>query len=102
MIQEKPLYSLISLEDFKAILGVDDREDKLARFCLVTSTCTIEQYCHRKLLQKKHFEIVDVTPDLLLPLREYPVKEILAVYALSELCGGLARGKTYAHFHTWS
>ena len=32
------LYSLISLEDFKALVGVDDREDRTARFCLVTST----------------------------------------------------------------
>jgi len=31
------LYSLIQLEDFKAVLGVDDRDDKLSKFCLVTS-----------------------------------------------------------------
>jgi len=41
---EKALYSLIHLADFKAVLDTDDREDKLARFCLVTSTFTIEQY----------------------------------------------------------
>jgi hypothetical protein len=38
------LYSLIPLEDFKAILGIDDREDKLTRFCLITATHTIEEY----------------------------------------------------------
>ena len=67
------LYSLMLLDDFKAILGIDDREDKLARFCLVTGTITIEQYCKRKLLRKKHFEQIEYIGDLLLPLREYPV-----------------------------
>jgi hypothetical protein len=81
------LYTLIPLEDFKAILGVDDREDKLARFCLVTSTFTIEQYCKRRLLRKKHFEVVEFFGDLLLPLREYPVVKVLIVYALSSTGG---------------
>jgi len=52
----KSLYTLIPLEDFKAVLGVDDREDKQARFCIVTATLTIEQYCKRKLLRKKYFK----------------------------------------------
>jgi len=79
---KKPLYTLIPLEDFKALMGVDDREDKIARFCLVTSTFTIEQYCKRRLLKKKHFESIDFYGDLFLPLGEYPVSKILAVYAL--------------------
>jgi hypothetical protein len=76
------LYTLIPLEDFKAVLGIDDREDKLARFCLVTSTLTIEQYCKRKLLRKKYFETVDYSGDLVIPLREYPVSEILAAFLI--------------------
>ena len=76
----KPLYTLIPLEDFKALLGVDDREDKLARFCLVTGTFTIEQYCKRRFLRKKHFESHNYVGDLILPLREYPVSKVLAVY----------------------
>jgi hypothetical protein len=76
------LHTLIPLADFKAVLGVDDREDKLARFCLVTSTLTIEQYCKRRLLRKKHFERIEFCGDLLLPLREYPVSKILALYAI--------------------
>jgi len=40
-MENEKLHSLISLEDFKAVLGVDDRDDKLAKFCLVTSTLTI-------------------------------------------------------------
>ena len=79
------LYSLIPIEDFKAVLGVDDREDKISRFCLVTSTLTIEQYCKRKLLRKKYFERIDYAGDLLLPLREYPVSEVLAVYVNGEI-----------------
>jgi len=82
MKQEKPLYSLISLEDFKALSGIDDREDKIARFCLVTASLTIEQYCKRRFLKKKHFERIAFTGDLLLPLREYPVSKVLAVYVL--------------------
>jgi len=80
MKQEKPLYSLISLEDFKALMGVDDREDKTARFCLVTSTFSIEQYCKRQFLRKKHFERIEFYGDLFLPLGEYPVSKVLAVY----------------------
>jgi len=84
MITEgKNLYTLIPLIDFKDILGIDDREDKLARFCLLTSTYSIEQYCKRRLLQKKHFEQIEFIGDLQLPLREYPVYRVLAVYAMT-------------------
>jgi len=82
------LYSLIPLDDFKTVLGGDDRDDKLAKFCLVTSTLTIENYCKRKLLRKKHFERIGYIGDLLLPLREYPVSEVLGVFVVNPLpCG---------------
>jgi hypothetical protein len=89
------------LENFKAILGIDDRENVLSRYCLITATFTIEQYCRRQLFLKKHFERLEFHGDLssslrddvrftspfmqrneglLLPLREYPVREVLAVY----------------------
>jgi hypothetical protein len=77
------LHTLIPLDDFKAVLGIDDREDKLSRFCLVTSTFTIEQYCKRRLLRKKHFEHLEYIGDLLLPLREYPVVKMLAAYLIA-------------------
>jgi len=83
-IDNNPLYSLIPLEDFKAIMGIDDREDKIARFCLVTGTFAIEQYCKRRFLRKKHFERIEYIGDLLLPLREYPVSEVLAVYVYGD------------------
>ena len=83
MKQGKPLYTLIPLEDFKALLGIDDREDKIAQFCLVTSTFSIEQYCKRRFLRKKHFERIEYTGDLFLPLREYPVQNMLALYVIS-------------------
>jgi hypothetical protein len=76
------LHSLIPLADFKAILGIDDREDALSRYCLITATYTIEQYCKRRLFLKKHFERIEFHGDLLLPLGEYPAREILALYAL--------------------
>jgi hypothetical protein len=76
------LHTLIPLVDFKAILGLDDREDALSRYCLITATYTIEQYCKRRLLLKRHFERIEFHGDLFLPLREYPAREVLAVYAL--------------------
>jgi hypothetical protein len=81
------LHTLIPLADFKALLGVDDREEKTATFCLITATFTIEQYCKRRLFLKRHFERIAYTGDLLLPLREYPVREILAVYELGGFGG---------------
>jgi hypothetical protein len=87
MADGKSLYTLIPLDEFKALMGVDDREDKLARFCLVTSTLSIEQYCKRKLLRKKYFEQIEYTGGLVIPLREYPVSKVLAVYALSSMGG---------------
>jgi hypothetical protein len=76
------LHTLIPLADFKAILGIDDREDTLSRYCLVTATFTIEQYCKRRLFLKKHFERIEFHGDLFLPLGEYPVRDVLAVYVV--------------------
>jgi hypothetical protein len=83
MSKEKPLYTLNPLEVFKSILGIDDRDDKIARFCLVTSTFSIEQYCKRRFLRKKYIERIEYTGDIILPLKEYPVTNLLAVYAIS-------------------
>jgi len=73
---EPQIRTLIPIEEFKAILGIDDRDDKLVKFCLATSTLTIENYCKSKLLRKKHFEKIEYIGDLLLYLREYPVNEV--------------------------
>jgi hypothetical protein len=81
-MDNETLHSLIPLTDFKAVLGLDDREDAMSRYCLIPATYTIEQYCLRRLFLKKHFERIETNGDLLLPLREYPVQEVLAVYAL--------------------
>ena len=75
-MQNKPLHTLIPFQDFKSLMGIDDREEKTARFCLVTSTLTIEQYCKRRFLQKKHFESFEFHGDLAFPLSEYPVIQI--------------------------
>jgi hypothetical protein len=39
---DKSLHSLVSLESFKLLYGIDDREDELARFFLETATAQIE------------------------------------------------------------
>ena len=82
-IEKKPIYTLAFLEDFKAVFKLDDRDDKLSLFCLVTATHTIEQYCKRRLLRKTHFEYIDFYGDLVLPLREYPITDVKALYALT-------------------
>ena len=81
-MENRNLHTLISLENFKAILGIDDREDQLSRSCLESATKAIEQYCKRYFLQKKHFEWNEYNGDLLIPLREYPVSRVLAVYLI--------------------
>jgi len=73
------LHTLIPLEEFKALMGIDSREDKTARFCLLTATLTIEQYCMRKFLRKKYIEIAKINNNLIIPFREYPVTEIVEV-----------------------
>jgi hypothetical protein len=82
--QEKQLYTLMPLDDFKAVMGVDDREDKTARFCLVTSSLTIEQYCKRRFLRKKYIERRPYLEDLFFPLNEYPVSKVIGVYGWSK------------------
>ena len=77
--EDKTLHSLITLEEFKAIMGIDAREDKTARFCVLTATLTIEQYCQRQLLRKKYFETIPFGNSLVVPFREYPVVEIIQV-----------------------
>jgi len=79
--KDNSLYTLIPLSEFKAVLGIDDREDYNARFCLLTAALTIEQYCKRKFLRKKYTEVLRLSDDLIIPLREYPVTEILVVFA---------------------
>jgi len=81
--QEKPIRSLITLENFKTLLGIDDRDEKTACSCLEIATSTIEKYCKRWLLRKKHSEQLEYSGDLELPLGEYPVHRVLVVYALT-------------------
>ena len=64
-------------------MSIDDREDRIARFSLVTSTLTIEQYCKRKFLRKKYFETIIFSNNLFIPLKEYPVNEITAVFTMN-------------------
>jgi len=77
--KNNPLYSLISIEDFKALLGIDDREDKASRFCLLTATFSIEQYCKRRFIKKKHTDYHTYTGDNIFALREYPLRKIISV-----------------------
>jgi hypothetical protein len=75
------VHSLIPFEDFKAILGLDDRENTLSRYCLITSTYGIEQYCKRRLLYRKYTDYLTFTGAYLFTLREYPIRKILTINA---------------------
>ena len=71
------VHSLVSVREFKNMYGVDDREDSLVEFLLVSSTYAIEEYCMRRLLRKRIKERFEASGYL--TLREYPVREVLAV-----------------------
>jgi hypothetical protein len=75
------LHTLIPLEDFTAVLGVDSRDDALSRYCLTTAAYTIEHYCKRRLVRKKHTDYFTFTGEPVFTLREYPVRRITAVWA---------------------
>ena len=81
-MESEKLYTLIPLEDFKAVLGIDDREDKLVTFCLVTATLSIEQYCNRRFLHKSYHERIEFVNDEYLIIKEYPVRKVISVFAL--------------------
>jgi hypothetical protein len=91
------LHSLIPLTDFKAVLGIDDREDTLSRYCLVTVTFTIEQYCKRRLLRKKRVEFLPFYGDYVFPLRDYLVRDILAVHQTHALKEAIIVGPDLYH-----
>jgi hypothetical protein len=80
--QTSPLHSLIPLADFKALLGIDAREDSLSRYCLATATWSIEHYCKRRLLQRRNTDYFSFTGDYRVTLREYPVGKILNLHAV--------------------
>ena len=78
----KTIHSLIPLEDFKALMGIDDRDDKMSRFCLISATHTIEQYCRRRLCSMTIHQVFKEWQDFIVFLNEYPVNKILVVFAL--------------------
>jgi hypothetical protein len=75
------IHSLIPLADFKAILNIDERDDALSRYCLVTASCSIEQYCKRWFLTRRHTGYLSFTGDYIFTLREYPVRKIVSIHA---------------------
>jgi hypothetical protein len=72
-------HTLLPLEDFKVILGLDGREDALSRYCLITAAYTIEHYCRRRLVRRKTTDYLTFTGEPVFTLREYPVRKVLRV-----------------------
>jgi hypothetical protein len=62
-------------------------------FCLTTATFTIEQYCKRRLFQKKHTDYLTFTGDHIFTLRDYPVRKVLTVHASTT--GAALRGDLF-------
>jgi hypothetical protein len=85
------LHTLVPLADFKAVLGIDDREDALSRYCLITAAYTIEQYCKRRLVRRKNTDYLTFTGEYIFSLREYPVCKVLTLHAT--IAGSVQRGE---------
>jgi hypothetical protein len=79
------LQSLIPLDEFKALLGVDDREEELAKFCLNSATLAAESFCRRKLYRRNYADSLEFMGDYSFDLRQYPVCEVLGVWKLQSL-----------------
>ncbi|GHV63930.1 hypothetical protein AGMMS49587_15270 [Spirochaetia bacterium] len=79
------LQSLIPLDEFKVVLGVDDREEALAQFCLNSATTTAESYCRRKLYRRNYADSLEFMGDYSFMLRQYPVSEVLGVWKVQGL-----------------
>jgi hypothetical protein len=91
MGNETALHTLVPLSDFKAVLGIDDREDTLSRYCLITAAYSIEQHCKRRFVRRKNTDYLTFTGEPLFTLREYPVCKVLAVYAVT--AGSVQQGE---------
>jgi len=81
------LHSLISLGEFKALWGVDERDEALARFVVTAATYSIEQYCGRRLAAKSCRDRWEFLGDHSFLLREYPVREVAEVRVNGEALG---------------
>jgi hypothetical protein len=84
MNSQKHIHSLISLEFFKMLYGIDDREDDLACFLLEAATTQIERYCMRRLVFKRITQGFDFAAGNCFQLLDYPVRAITKVELLKE------------------
>jgi hypothetical protein len=91
MGNETVLHTLVPLSDFKAILSIDDREDALSRYCLITAAYSIEQHCKRRLLQRKNTDYLTFTGEPVFTLRDYPVCKVLTLHAAT--AGSVQQGE---------
>jgi hypothetical protein len=71
-------HSLVPLEEAKRFLRVDDRDDSLLGFLLVSFISVVGKYCARRPLRKRVKEWFTGTADPVFPLLEYPVREVSA------------------------
>lgn len=81
MTTDQSLRILVPLSECKTILGLDDRDDSFTRFLLITASVTVENYLSRRLLHRAHTHYTDYLGQTTIPLKEYPVQRIDAVYA---------------------
>jgi len=73
------LHSLISLEKFKSLAGVDDRDDNLSCFVLEASLRQIERVWMRRMLSRNIEQCVEWTCKNDFLISEYTVRAVLSV-----------------------
>jgi hypothetical protein len=70
---------LVSVEECKRVLGLDDREDGFTEWLVMTASAAIEAYCMREFGYTKRVEFLDGSLPGGEELREYPVRKVCGV-----------------------
>jgi uncharacterized phiE125 gp8 family phage protein len=81
-------FGLVSVGECKRILGLDDREDGFTGYLVVTASYSIEAYCMRSLVYRKHTDYIDFGNSYALAVGEYPVRSVLSVKSKEKMITG--------------
>jgi hypothetical protein len=70
---------LVTVDECKRVLGLDDREDGLTEWLIVAASATIEAYCMRRFTYSNRIEYIDFAGTESQALQEYPVRVVNSV-----------------------
>jgi hypothetical protein len=86
---------LVSVEECKRVLGIDDREDGLVEWLVAAASREIEAFCMRKFNMQRYTEIIDFWGSECQALGEWPVRKVSsvqgAVSSWKKASGGLPK-----------